>query len=259
MLLAVDIGNTNITIGVFEDVEGGALKAHFRVNTDKKKTSDEYGSLMAGLFSASGLKAAPGGAIICSVVPSIDAAFNEALARYFSLRPIVVGTEGVKTGMPVLTDNPLEVGADRIVNAVAAFSIHKCALIVVDFGTAVTFDYVTGKGEYAGGVIAPGINISAEALFEKTAKLPRIEVRKPDRVIGKNTVESMTSGVYWGFVGLVDGIIARMKYEAGPGARVIATGGLAPLVAGTSRFVKEYDEFLTLKGLKIIYEGNRNG
>lgn len=254
MLLAVDIGNTNIVAGVFKD---DALKRHWRISTSKEKTSDEYGLIISGLIASAGLTAKDiTGAIICSVVPSLDGPFAEALSDYLDVKPYTVGVN-IKPGMPVVTDNPAEVGSDRIVNAVAAAALHKPPLIVVDFGTAVTFDYVTGIGEYAGGVIAPGISISAEALFRNTAKLSRVDVGKPSRVIGRNTVESMQSGVYYGFIGLVDGVIERMIKEVKAAPRVVATGGLAPLVIGESRFVKEADEFLTLKGLKLIYEGNR--
>lgn len=255
MLLAIDIGNTNIVIGVFE---GKTLKTHWRVATIAERTPDEYGIILLGLLASGGLKKSDiSGAIICSVVPYINGAFREALTRYIGVSPLVIGENGVNAGMPVLTDNPLEVGSDRIVNAVAAYKEHKTSLIVVDFGTAVTFDYVTDKGEYAGGAIGPGVAISAEALFRKTAKLPKIEVAKPSKVIGKNTIESMQSGVYWGFIGLIDGIIERMRKEAGGDPKIISTGGLAPLVIGESRFITDSDEFLTLKGLKIIYEGMR--
>ncbi|MBI1912439.1 MAG: type III pantothenate kinase [Deltaproteobacteria bacterium] len=254
MLVAVDIGNTNIVVGVFK---GEALERHWRISTDKKRTSDEYGVMLLNLFAASLLdKKEVNGAVICSVVPGLNKVFQDAFSDYFSIKAPVVG-EDIKAGIPVLTDNPSEVGADRIVNAVAAYDTYKTALIIVDFGTAVTFDYVTPKGEYAGGVIAPGISISSEALYEKTAKLPMVEAARPDNVVGRNTVESMRSGIFWGFIGLVDGIIEKIKWEVKTEPRVIATGGLAPLVINESRYVTESDEFLTLKGLKIIYEGIR--
>ncbi|MBI5587398.1 MAG: type III pantothenate kinase [Deltaproteobacteria bacterium] len=253
MLLAIDIGNTNIVIGVLTD---GVLLKHWRLSTDKRRTADEYGLLLKSLFSSAGDAMEINGAIIASVVPSLTPVFKEALPGYIGVEPLVVG-ESVTPSMPVLTDNPSEVGSDRIVNAVAAYSVFKTALIVVDFGTAVTFDYVTERGEYAGGLIAPGISISAEALYKKTAKLPRVDVGRPSTVVGKNTVESMRSGIYWGFVGLVDGIIERMINEVGGSPGIIATGGLAPLVIGGSSYVTESDEFLTLKGLRIIYEGKR--
>lgn len=253
MLLAVDIGNTNIVLGVFKDED---LKVHWRISTSAEKTSDEWGLAVSGLAASAGLSGKDiSGAIICSVVPALDKPFSQALERYLEVKAHIVGAD-IKADIKVLTDNPSEVGSDRVVNAVAAVKLHKPPLIVVDFGTAVTFDYVTGLGEYAGGVIAPGISISTEALYRNTAMLPRIEAAKPGRVIGKNTVESMRSGVFYGFIGLVDGVIERIIKEVKTTPRVVATGGLAPLVIGESRFVKEADEFLTLKGLKFIYEGN---
>lgn len=253
MLLAVDIGNTNIVLGVFKRDE---LKCHWRLCTDKRLTSDEYGIKLLSLLSSSGIgKNEVGGAIVSSVVPQLDSVLKDSLSRYLGVGALTAGA--LNSGMPVLTDNPEEVGADRIVNAVAAYQRYKSSLIVVDFGTAVTFDYISENGEYSGGVIAPGIGISSEALFEKTAKLPRVEAVKPDRVIGRNTVESMRSGIFYGFIGLVDGIIEKIMDEVRTGPTVIATGGLAPLVIGESRYVTETDEFLTLKGLKLIYEGNR--
>lgn len=254
MLLTVDIGNTNIVSGVF-GYEG--LLRHWRLSSDKKRTSDEYGLEFLGLIEAAGLdKKEINGAIISSVVPGLNAAVGGALRDYLGLKPLFAG-ETIDYGMPVVTENPSEVGPDRIVNAVAAWREHKRPLIIVDFGTAVTFDYVTPKGEYAGGVIAPGVNISAEALFKNTAKLPLIEPKRPERVIGSTTVASMRSGLFWGFVGLVDGIIERMIKECATEPRVVSTGGLAGLIIGESRYVKDTDEFLTLKGLKSIYEGKR--
>ncbi len=252
MLLAIDIGNTNIVAGVFKD---GELKRHWRVSTDKRRTSDEYGIILSGLFDSAGLKRADlKGSIVCSVVPPLNGVFKEALGGYLGVDPLIVGTD-IMAPIKVLTDNPEEVGTDRLVNAVAAYSRYRRALIVVDFGTAVTFDYITGKGEYSGGAIAPGVEISAEALFKGTAKLPRIEVGKPSRAIGRNTVDAMRSGLFFGFIGLVDGVIERMKKEAGGDPEVIATGGLSGVVIGESRYISKADEFLTLKGLKIIYEG----
>lgn len=251
MLLALDIGNTNIVIGVFE---GEGLKGHWRVNTDAGRTSDEYGLTLLGLFNAAGIdKGAVKGAIIASVVPRLTGALAGAVYEYLGLAARIVTHQNCL--IPVLTDDPSEVGADRLVNAVAAFSVHRRSLIVVDFGTAVTFDFVTEKGEYAGGIIAPGIGISSEALFSRTAKLPMVEAGRPSVLIGKNTIDSMRSGLFYGFLGLVDAIIERMIREAGGSPKIVATGGLAPLVIGESRYITESDEFLTLKGLKIIYEG----
>lgn len=242
-------------MGVFDK---DALKRHWRVRTSRDATSDEYGIALLGLFSAAGID--PGsvkGAVISSVVPPLDKTVKEALGAYLSVKAGIAG-EDVRIPMPVSTDNPAEVGTDRLVNAVAAYAQYRTALIVVDFGTAVTFDYVTPGGEYAGGAIAPGVAIAAEALFSRTAKLPRVEIQKPGRVIGKNTIECMRSGIFYGFTGLVDGIIERMKKEAGGDIPVVATGGLASIVVGESRYVTGADEFLTLKGLKILYrEGTR--
>ncbi|MBI5641931.1 MAG: type III pantothenate kinase [Deltaproteobacteria bacterium] len=252
MLLAIDIGNTNIVLGLFE---GDGLKAHWRVSADKKRTHDEYGALLISLITRVS-RGAISGSIICSVVPELTPVIKSALKKHLGLEGLIAG-EDIPFPIPVLTDNPREVGADRIVNVVAAYREHKTSLIVVDFGTAVTFDYVTTKGEYGGGVIAPGVAISAGALFEKTAKLPKVDVIKPASVIGKNTVSAMQSGIYWGFIGLVDGIIERMMAELKDTPEIAATGGLAPLVAGQSKYVASSDEFLTLKGLKIIYEGKR--
>lgn len=254
MLLAIDIGNTNIVAGAFE---GDSLKAHWRIGSEKNRTSDEIGVLFLSLLGASGMdKKALTGAIACSVVPELNGAVSDAVRKYLGQKLLFVG-EDARAPIKVDIDNPLEAGADRVVNAVAAYSAYRTALIIVDFGTAVTFDYVSPEGVYSGGAIAPGINISAEALHLKTAKLPKVEAGRPPSVIGRNTVDAIRSGLFWGFVGLVDGIIERMIREAETTPRVVATGGLARLVAGHSRYVTEPDEFLTLKGLKIIYEGKR--
>ena len=254
VLLAIDVGNTNTVLGVFE---GTTLERHWRVETHHGRTSDEYGILFTQLLAHAGIDAGRVKALaISSVVPPLSFALERVSRDYFGVAPLFVGP-GVKTGMPILYDNPREVGADRIVNAVAAFERWRTALIVVDFGTATTFDAVSPKGEYLGGAICPGISISMEALFRHASKLPRVEFIRPANVVGKNTVASMQSGLVYGYVGLVDGICERMSAELGSSPRVVATGGLAGLVAGVSRAISEVDEHLTLDGLRILHERNR--
>jgi type III pantothenate kinase len=257
MLLAIDIGNTNLALGLFQ-LPGGTLRADWRLETRAARTGDEYAALLAELFRLAGLElAAVTAAIVSSVVPPVLFPIERFCRKHLRLEPMVVGP-GTKTGMSVLTDNPREVGADRIVNAVAAHKRWPQGAIVVDFGTATTFDVITAKGEYAGGVIAPGLNVSADALFSATAKLPRVEIAKPKTAIGRNTVASMQAGLVFGYAGLVDALVDRIKAEMpGFAPRVVGTGGLAPLIAKETRTIDECDDMLTLQGLALIYERNR--
>lgn len=254
MLLVIDVGNTHTVLGVYQ---GERLLHHWRVWTDREKTSDEYGILVRNLYDGSHFSSQEIAAIVLSsVVPPLTPTIIELCVRYFGIQPLVVGP-GVKTGISIQMDNPKEVGADRIVNAVAAFARYGRACIVLDFGTATTFDYVSSKGDYMGGIIAPGAGISAEALFRQASKLPRVEIAKPPSVIGKNTVAAMQSGLFYGYLGLVEGIIDRMKRELRSDPVVVATGGLAGILAKESSKIHEIDENLTLEGLRIIYERNR--
>lgn len=260
MLLVLDVGNSNTVLGVYKTDENGLagqsdLQADWRVTSTRTQTVDEYGVLFRNLFAMKSIDpSAIRGIIISSVVPPMDSTLRTVCERYFGVKPMFI-EPGVKTGMPVHYDNPAEVGADRIVNGVAAFERYGGPCIIVDFGTATTFDAVSAKGEYLGGVIAPGIGISAEALFMRTARLPRVDIRKTAKVIGTNTVGSMQSGLYYGYVGLVDGILERVLDELGK-AKVVATGGLASLIGRGSKYISEIDEMLTLDGLRIIWDRN---
>jgi type III pantothenate kinase len=256
-LLAVDVGNSNTVLGLWR---GDALETHWRLTTRREATSDEIALSIRGLLGTAGgsADAEPTRVIVASVVPSLRFSLRQALRQIFGRDPLFV-EPGVRTGMPILYEVPQEVGADRIVNAVAAFEDVGGPCIVVDFGTATTFDVVTARGEYAGGVIVPGIAISAEALFEKAARLWRVEIRRPERVIGKTTAASVQSGLYFGYLSLVEGMIERISAEIGGSPRVIATGGLAELFGGGSEKIERVDPLLTLKGLRLIDERNRGG
>jgi type III pantothenate kinase len=260
MLLVLDVGNTNTVLGVFAPEASGQgytrLVAHWRVATNRTQTVDEYGVLFRNLFAVdrievSGIR----GIVIASVVPPLDSILRQVCERYFQIKPLFV-EPGVRTGMAVRIDNPAEVGADRIANAVAALDKYGGPCIVVDFGTATNFDVVSAKGEYLGGVIAPGIGISAEALFQRTAKLPRVDIRKPANVVGSNTVACIQSGLYYGYLGMVDGILERLLAELGKEAQVVATGGLAALIGKASKYISHVDDLITLEGMRLIWERN---
>lgn len=253
MLLAIDIGNTNIVIGLYK---GKELQCHWRVASDRQKTADEYGLILRQLCHYQGVDLeAIKAVVMASVVPTLTQTLTMMLKDQFNCRLLVIGP-GVKTGMPIRFDNPREVGADRIVNGVAVYELYGGPAIVVDFGTATTYDAISASGEYLGGAIAPGIGIATDALFARAAKLPRVELIRPPRVIGKNTVACMQAGIMYGFIGQVEGIVKRMQAEMGGRAVVVATGGLAGLIAPEVSCIDKVDPLLTLEGLRIVYERN---
>jgi type III pantothenate kinase len=253
MLLALDVGNTNTVIGVFE---GATLKVHWRLSSRRTGTSDEFGIFIKGLFDFAGLDFRGVDALILStVVPALQMPLEEMSRHFFGVEPLVVGP-GMKTGMPILYEAPREVGADRIVNAVAALAKYGGPCIVVDLGTAITFDAISANAEYLGGIICPGIGISIQGLFKKTARLPMVDFREPDQLIGTNTVSSMQSGLYYGTIAMIDGIVEQMIAKMGRETRAVATGGQASLITKGSKFVTTADEDLTLEGLRLIWELN---
>lgn len=255
MLLTIDVGNTNTKVALFE---GNELKATWRTTTNTRRTADEYAVWLTQLMGLNGLdRADVDSAIIASVVPETTFNLVTLCKRYFNAAPLVVGEPGVELGIRAVIDRPEEVGADRLVNAVAAQERYGGPLIIVDFGTATTFDLVDRDGNYAGGVIAPGINLSLQALYMAAAKLPRVDIRRPQSVIATNTIHAMQSGIFWGYIGLIEGIVQRMRTECEAALPVIATGGLAPMFAGATDAINEVDGDITLRGLLLIHQRNR--
>lgn len=254
LLVVVDVGNTTTVFGVYR---GDSLVESFRLSTDPERTADEYAAVLLPLFERTGLDPTDAeGVVFSTVVPPLHLSLDRLARRYFGRTPLFV-EPGVRTGMPIRIDNPAEVGADRIVNAMAARERYGAPVVVVDFGTATTFDVVDGGGEYVGGIISPGISISAEALFAHGSRLYQVDVRRPEHLVGRNTAGAMQSGIYYGYIGLVDGILERLVAEMPDLTTVVATGGQARLIADGSRFIREVDPLLTLAGLKLIHERNR--
>jgi type III pantothenate kinase len=256
MLLTLDVGNTNTVLGLYK-LDSADLVASWRVTTHLKHTADEYGVLFLNLFAMNQIQSSDVEAIIISsVVPPIETTLRRVCEHYFKVKPIFI-EPGIRTGMPILVDNPAELGADRLVNDVAAFAKYGGPIIVVDFGTATTFDVVTANGEYVGGVIAPGLGISADALFARAARLSRVDIKKPPKVIGTNTINQMQSGLFYGYIGLVDGILERLFEDFAARPKIVATGGLARQIVEDSKYIELVDDTLTLDGLRLIYEKNR--
>jgi type III pantothenate kinase len=259
MLLALNVNNTNTVIALYPMHDGhvGELRITWRISTRHQQTADEYGILVRDLLQGEGIRSADiTGIVIASVVPPIDWILRQFCERYFNQKPVFI-EPGVRTGLPIRTDNPAEVGADRIANCVGALEKYGSPCIVIDFGTATNFDVISAKGEFIGGAIAPGLNISADALFARAARLPRVEIKRPAKIIGSNTIDNLQIGLYYGHIGVVDSILERMIGELGPNTVCVATGGLANLIAGDSKYIRHIDDTLTLDGLRIIYERHR--
>jgi len=262
MLLVLNVNNTNTLIAIYSLLESGAtgdLLATWRISTRHSQTADEYGIVIRSLLAGESVTFADiRDVVIASVVPPLDRSIRQFCERYFTSKPLFIGP-GVKTGLPILADNPAEVGADRVANCIGAFRHYGGPTIVIDFGTATNFDVISRKGEFLGGAIAPGLTISAEALFARAARLPRVEIRKPAKIIGTNTVDNLQIGLFWGHIGLVDSILERMIAELGADTKCVATGGLAHILAAESKYITEVNELLTLEGLRIVYESHRAG